>query len=63
MTAAWSFPKRWETCFTEREASQEGGDKIRKAACITAGGNILAGGNISLNLFMAPFETIQLLIS
>ena len=28
---------------------------------ITASGNILASGNISLKLFMAPLETIELL--
>ena len=28
--------------------------------CITASGNILASGNISLKLFMAPLETIEL---
>ena len=30
--------------------------------CITASGNFLASGNISLKLFMAPLETIELLI-
>ena len=29
--------------------------------CITADGNILASGNISLKLFMAPLETVELL--
>ena len=30
--------------------------------CITASGNILTSENISLKLFMAPLETIELLI-
>ena len=30
--------------------------------CITGSGNILASGNISLKLFMAPLETTELLI-
>ena len=30
--------------------------------CITASGNNLASGNNSLKLFMAPYETIELLI-
>ena len=30
--------------------------------CITASGNILASGNISLKLIRAPLETIELLI-
>ena len=29
--------------------------------CITASGNILASGNISLKLFVAPLEIIELL--
>ena len=32
-----------------------------RTMCITASGNILASGNISLKLFMAPLETIELL--
>ena len=32
-----------------------------RAMCITASGNILASGNISLKLFMEPLETIELL--
>ena len=32
-----------------------------RGVCITASGNILASGNISLKLFMAPLETIELL--
>ena len=32
-----------------------------QGVCITASGNILACGNISLKLFMAPLETIKVL--
>ena len=32
-----------------------------RGGCITAGGSILASGNISLKLFMAPLETTELL--
>ena len=32
-----------------------------QGVCITASGNILASGNISLKLFLAPLETIELL--
>ena len=35
---------------------------VREGVCTTASGNILASGNISLKLFMAPLETIELLI-
>ena len=36
--------------------------KVSKSPlCITASGNTLASGNISLKLFMAPLETIELL--
>ena len=35
-------------------------DALRRG-CITASGNILTSENISLKLFMAPFETIELL--
>ena len=37
-------------------------NNIFDGVCITAGGNILASGNISLKLFMAPLETIDLLM-
>ena len=33
--------------------------KFQDPLCITASGNILARGNISLKLFMAPLETIE----
>ena len=33
--------------------------KFYDPLCITASGNILASGNISLKLFMAPLETIE----
>ena len=36
--------------------------KIYLGVCITASGNIRASRNISLNLFMVPLETIELLI-
>ena len=36
-------------------------DLIGEGVCITASGNNLVGGNISLKLFMAPLETIELL--
>ena len=36
-------------------------EKPRRGLCITASGNILASGNISLELFRAPLETIELL--
>ena len=37
------------------------GPEWTKRGCITASGNILASGNISLKLFTAPLETIELL--
>ena len=33
----------------------------KSTLCITASGNILAGGSISVKLFMAPLEAIELL--
>ena len=35
--------------------------KLIEGVCTTASGNILASGNISLQLFMAPLETMKLL--
>ena len=34
----------------------------KEGVCITASGNILASRNISLKLFMAPLETIELFV-
>ena len=34
----------------------------KEGVCITASGNILASGNISLKLLMAPLETIELFV-
>ena len=38
-----------------------GGGVDKKGRCITASGNILASGNISLKLFMGPLGTKELL--
>ena len=62
---------KFDLSFPEAQLSMESYSKpyqLRRVAmwvCITASGNILASGNISLKLFMAPFRnnrTINLLI-
>ena len=35
--------------------------RVKSLVCITASGNILANGNISLKLFTALLETIEVL--
>ena len=43
--------------FIKQISESRGGEGVG-GVCITASGNILASGNVSLKLLMAPLETI-----
>ena len=52
-----------KTFFSKGKLKKQFGNPhfLREPLCITASGNILASGNISLKRFMAPLETVELL--
>ena len=51
----------WEEVLTSYQIFKKKNGGGGEGGSITASGNILASGNISLKLFMAPLETMELL--